>query len=123
MANKKVEPSEWYEELLPLKIKESEKMTVSQKNVLAALCFEFLAHTNYAKEHDGWFFCKMETLEKLSTLKHTQFNRIMDLLEAKRVYERIRGTNHKCTNYRLHPKIIELLKKDYDFDEIGKKFS
>ena len=120
MANKKVKPTEDYYDFLPPKLQESTKLTISEKNVLAALCYLYQSHSIYAEKHDGWFFTKQQILEKESELEHAQLNRNLLKLILKKAVERKSGTNHKCSHYRLHHKIVELLPKnegDFELEE------
>lgn len=107
--NKKVKPTEDYHDFLPDRVKESTKLDQSEKNVLATLCFHRLNYSKYAAEHNGWFYTSQKEIEEGAELSHMQANRILLKLIVKRVIERKSGTNHRCTHYRLHPAINELL--------------
>lgn len=109
MANRKVKPTEDYYDFLPQRLQESTKLDQSEKNVLATLCYCRLNYSIYAEEHDGWFYTSQKDIEEGSRLSHMQANRILLKLEVKKIIERKSGTNHRCTHYRLHPKIVELL--------------
>lgn len=109
MANKKVKPTEDYYDFLPQRVQESTKLDQSEKNILATLCFFRMNYSIYAEEHDGWFYTSQKDIEDGAELSHMQTNRILLKLETKKVIERKSGTNHRCTHYRIHPKIAELL--------------
>lgn len=109
MANKKVKPTEDYYDFLPTEVQNSTKLDISEKNVLSTLCFHRLNYSIYAEEHDGWFYTSQKDIEEGAELSHMQTNRILLKLTLKKLIERQSGTNHRCTHYRLHPKIVELL--------------
>lgn len=111
MANKTVKPSEDYYDFLPQRVQESDKLNINEKNVLATLCFYRLNYSIYATEHDGWFYISQKELEEGSNYSHMQLNRILLKLILKKIIERKSGTNHRCTHYKLHPKIDTLLPK------------
>lgn len=112
MANKKVKPSEDYYDFLPQRVQESTKIkTISEKNVLATLCYEYMSHSIYAKEHDEWFYCSLKEIMEGCGLEYSQVKKVMLKLATQKLIERKSGTNHRCTHYRLHPKIVELLPK------------
>lgn len=113
MANKKVKPCEDFE-FLPQRVQESTKLDMSEKNVLATLCFFRLNYSIYAKEHDGWFYTSQKELEEGSDFSHKQLNRLLLKLSLKGLIQRKSGTNHRCTHYKLHPKIDELLPQTND---------
>lgn len=113
MANKKVTPCEDFE-FLPQRVQESTKLDMSEKNVLATLCFFRLNYSIFASEHDGWFYTSQKELEDGSGYSHKQLNRLLLKLSLKGVIQRRSGTNHKCTHYKLHPKIDELLPQPND---------
>lgn len=122
MANKAVKPSEDFKDFLPTRVQESEKLNINEKNVLATLCFYRLNYSIYATTHDGWFYISQKELENDTNYSHMQLNRILLKLLAKKVIERKSGTNHRCTHYKLHPKIDELLPKiegDYANDTLA----
>lgn len=110
MANNKIEACE-NQEFLPKEVAESAKanLNTAQKNLLGTLCFYYLNHSIYAAEHDGWFFKDQKTLFDESNLSEAQGKRVMLKLVFKRLVERGSGTNHKCTRYRLHARIRELM--------------
>lgn len=110
MANKKVKPTEDYH-FLPTEVQESTKLSTTEKNLLATLCFFRLNYSIYAEEHDRWFYTSQKELEEGAELSHKHLNRVLIDLILKKVIERKSGTNHHCTHYRLHPKIDELLPK------------
>lgn len=109
MANKKVKPTEDYYDFLPPRLQESTKLDQSEKNILATLCYCRMNYSIYAEEHNGWFYTSQKDIEEGAELSHKQTNRILLKLTANKVIERKSGTNHRCTHYRLHPKIVELL--------------
>jgi hypothetical protein len=114
MANKKVKPSEDFYDFLPQRVQESTKLGISEKNVLATLCYYRLKYSDYAKEHDGWFYTSQKELEEGTELSHAQLNRVITKLRYNKPssIQTKSGTNHRCTHYKLHPKIDELLPKD-----------
>lgn len=115
MANKKAKPSEdWY--FLPQRVQESIKLDITEKNVVAALCNCYYTFNDYALEHDGWFYTTQKNLEELTELSHKQLNRILNKLQLKTIIERKSGTTNHPTQYRLHPKIVELMPKLPKFD-------
>lgn len=112
MANKKAKPTEDYYDFLPQRVQESTKIkTISEKNVLATLCYEYMSHSIYAEQHNGWFYCSHKDIMDGCELESAQLKRVLTKLEIQRLIERKSGTNHRCTHYRLHPKIVELLPK------------
>ena len=112
MANKKVKPTEDYYDFLPTEVQNSTKIkTISEKNVLATLCYEYMSHSIYAKEHDEWFYCSLKEIMEGCGLEYSQVKKVMLKLATQKLVERKSGTNHRCTHYRLHPKIVELLPK------------
>lgn len=108
--NVKIKPCE-NQEFLPKEVAESEKanLDTAQKNVLGTLCFYYMNHSIFASEHDGWFFKDQKTIFEESNLSPAEGKRVLLKLVFKRLVERASGTNHKCTLYRLHPKIRELM--------------
>lgn len=108
--NAKIKPCE-NQEFLPKEVAESEKakLSTAEKNVLGTLCFYYLNHSIYAAEHDGWFFKDQKTIFEESNLSPAEGKRVLLKLVFKRLVERASGTNHKCTLYRLHQKIMELM--------------
>ena len=112
MANKAVKPSEDYMEFLPEKVQKSTKIkTLSEKNVLATLCFYRLNYSNYATTHDGWFYCSHADIMEGCGLKEAQLKRVLTKLELQTLIQRKSGTNHRCTHYKLHKGIDVLLPK------------
>lgn len=110
MANKKVKPSEDYYDFLPEAVQNSTKIkTISEKNVLATLCFQYLSHSEYASEHNGWFYCTLKEIMEGAGIEFAQVKRIMTKLEIQKLIERKPGTTHHPSHYKLHPKIVELL--------------
>lgn len=110
MANKKIKPSEDFYDFLPQEVQESTKIkTISEKNVLATLCYEYQSHSIYATQHNGWFYCSLEELKDGCGIERSQLKKVLLKLITQRLIERKSGTNHHCTHYRLHPKIVELL--------------
>ena len=110
MANKKVKPSEDYYDFLPEAVQNSTKIkTISEKNVLATLCFQYLSHSKYASEHNGWFYCTLKEIMQGAGIEFAQVKRIMTKLEIQKLIERKPGTTHHPSHYKLHPKIVELL--------------
>lgn len=112
MANKKVKPSEDFYDFLPEPVQNSTKIkTISEKNVLATLCYEYISHNVYALNHDGWFYCSHKEIMDGCELEFAQLKRVLVKLEIQKLIERKPGTNHRCTHYRLHQAIVELLPK------------
>lgn len=112
MANKKAKPTEDYYDFLPKEVQESTKIkTISEKNVLATLCYERLSHSIYAEQHNGWFYCSHKDIMDGCELESAQLKRVLTKLEIQRLIERKSGTNHRCTHYRLHQAIVERLPK------------
>ena len=108
MANRKSKPCEDWE-FLPIRLQESTKLDISEKNVVATLCFYRLNYSNYATEHNGWFYTSLNEIAEGSKMSLAQTKRVLLKLSVKKVIERKSGTNHRCTHYKLHPKIDELL--------------
>lgn len=121
MANKKVKPSEDFYDFLPKAVQDSTKIkTIAEKNVLATLCYQYLSHSNYAKENEGWFYCSLDEILERCGVEKAQLKRVLIKLILQRLIERQSGTKHRCTHYRLHHKIVELLPKvegDYAANE------
>ena len=117
MSNRKITPCE-NQEFLPPQVADSEKakLDTAQKNVLGTLCFYYLNHSIYASKHDGWFFKDQRIIFDESNLSEAQGKRVILKLILKRLIERVSGTNHKCTRYRLHPGIVNLLPKNPEIE-------
>jgi len=117
MSKRKVKRcSDW--EFLPVEVQKSKKIkTITEKNVLATLCFQYLSHSIYASKNDGWFYCSQKDIENGSNIEHSQVNRVLLKLIMQRLVERKSGTNHRCTHYKLHPSIVELLLKSVEIEE------
>lgn len=113
MANRKAKPCEDWE-FLPPRLQESTKLDISEKNVVAALCYFRMRYRDYAKENDGWFYAKQIELEEESDVKHAQLNRILLKFELNKTIQRKSGSTSHPTHYKLHPMIEELLLKKYN---------
>lgn len=113
MANRKAKPCEDWE-FLPPRLKESTKLDISEKNVVAALCYFRMRYRDYAKENDGWFYAKQIELEEESDVKHAQLNRILLKFELNGTIQRKSGSTSHPTHYKLHPIIEELLLQKYN---------
>ena len=108
MANKRIKKCGYFE-FLPTEVQESKDFDLGEKNVLAVLCFEYQAHSNYAKEHNGWFYKDAKTMAEEAEFEERQFQRIIVKLELKGAVRKKSGTNHKCNHYKINPKIVELI--------------
>lgn len=108
MANRKAKPCEDWE-FLPTRLQESTKLDISEKNVVATLCFYRMNYSIYAKEHDRWFYVSLNEIAEGASMSIAQLKRVLIKLITKKVIERKSGTNHRCTHYRLHSKIDELI--------------
>ena len=123
MGNKKQKKCDYFE-FLPKEVQESKKLKLNEKNVLGVLCFEYLAHSNYANEHNGWFYRDSNIMAIEAGFEdRKQFQRITKILELKNIIRIKSGTNHRCNHYKINPKITDLLPKQKeldwdDFDEI-----
>lgn len=106
-------------EFLPVDYREREDLELTDKNVLASLCYFYLRHSDYVAEHNGWFFKSGEELEAESGIDKRTVYRSLVKLELMGLVKRKTGTNHKCTHYKLNPKITKLLPKpkNEDFEE------
>ena len=113
MANRKAKPCEDWE-FLPPRLQESTKLDISEKNVVAALCYFRMRYRDYAKENDGWFYAKQIELEEESDVKHAQLNRILLKFELNKTIQRKSGSTSHPTHYKLHPIIEELLLQKYN---------
>lgn len=102
---------------LPIEYREREDLNLTEKNVLATLCYFYLRHSDYVAEHDGWFFKSGEELGVESGIDERTVYRTLVKLELKGLVKRKSGTNKKCTHYKLNPKITELLPKNEEFEE------
>lgn len=111
MANKKVTPTEDFYRFLPKRIQESKKLELMEKNVIATLCFFRLNFSNYAETHNDWFYIDQKQIEEGSECSNATLNRVLKMLEIKTLIQRKSGTKYRCTYYKLHPKIVELLPK------------
>lgn len=102
MANKKIKVAE-NQEFIPQEFVDATniKLTTAEANLLGTLCFYHLNYSIYVAEHDGWFFKDQKTLFEESYLSPADGKRVMLKLIFKRLVERISGTNHRCTMYRL----------------------
>ena len=108
MAKKKIVPCENFE-FLPEDYQKSETLIMSEKNVLATLCYFYLRYSDYVATHDGWFFAKASEISKESGIDEATMFRILVKFEIKRLVYRKSGTNHRCTHYKLCQKLTELL--------------
>lgn len=100
------------QEFIPQDFAESEKakrLDTAQKNLLGTLCFYHLNYSIAVAKNDGWFFKDQETLFRESNLSPAEGKRVILKLVLNRLVERIPGTNHKCTMYRLCKDIRELM--------------
>lgn len=113
MANRKAKPCEDWE-FLPQRLQESTKLNITEKNVVATLCYFRMRYRDYAKENDGWFYAKQIELEEESNVKHAQLNRILLKFELNGTIQRKSGSTSHPTHYKLHPVIEELLLKKYN---------
>lgn len=113
--NKKMKECENIE-FLPDEYRGCTDLDLSEKNVLATLCYCYLRYSDYAAEHNGWFFTAGKELGEETGIDERTVYRILVKLELKGLVKRKRGTNHKCTHYKLHPSITELLPKGEDFE-------
>lgn len=113
---KKIEECENIE-FLPDAYRDSTDLNQSEKNVLATLCYCYLRYSDYVAEHNGWFFTSGKELEQESGIDVRTVYRILVKLKLKGLIKSKSGTNHKCTHYKLNPKITELLTKSEDFEE------
>lgn len=115
--NKKILPCENLE-FLPQQVADSEKAKLdqTQKNVLSTLCYLYQRYHDYALKHDGWFFASADELESESKVDKSTVFRTLTKLELKNLMYRRSGTNHHCTNYKLHPAIVELMPKMPEYD-------
>lgn len=113
MANRKAKPCEDWE-FLPQRLQESTKLNITEKNVVAALCYFRMRYRDYAKENDGWFYAKQTELEEESDVKHAQLNRILLKFELNGTIQRKSGSTSHPTHYKLHPVIEELLLQKYN---------
>lgn len=117
--NKKIARCE-NQEFLPQEFAGSERskrLNTAQKNLLGTLCFYYLSYSIYAAEHNGWFFKDQETLYKESNLSPAEGKRVMLKLIFNRLVERIPGTNHRCTSYRLCKEIRDLMPQNPETEE------
>ena len=115
--NKKIKECENVE-FLPEPVRDSKKLDEAEKNILGTLCFYYLNHSIYASKHDGWFFKEQKSLFEESYLSEAQGKRVLLKLIFKRLIERVSGTNHKCTHYRLCKEIRELMPQNPETDDV-----
>ncbi len=115
--NKKIKECENVE-FLPEQVRNSKKLDEAEKNILGTLCFYYLNHSIYASKHDGWFFKEQKSIFEESNLSEAQGKRVLLKLVFKRLIERVSGTNHKCTHYRLCKEIRELMPQNPETDDV-----
>lgn len=108
MANKKQKKCEDWD-FLPPTFQNRKDLTLSEKNVLASMCFYHIYYSNYRKQHEGWFFREQEKIGKDSLVSEAQLKRIILKLIMKNLLARRSGTNHKCTHYKLNEEITKFL--------------
>ena len=116
---KKIKPTESYNDFLPQRLKDSTKIkTLSEKNVLASLCYFYMSYYNYAQSHDGWFFCSHDEIIKDCKLEKAQVKRILVKLEAQTLISRKKQNGFKKpTLYKLHDAIVALMPKLESIDD------
>ena len=68
---------------LPVEYREREDLNLTEKNVLATLCYFYLRHSDYVAEHDGWFFKSGEELGVESGIDERTVYRTLVKLELK----------------------------------------
>ena len=115
MGKEKKKPSYNFENFLPVELQTDSRFLISELNVLAALCFFRYRFSGHASENDGWFFCSQnDIIEQTGDTKKDRvgkatLNRILVKFRIIGLIEIKSGTNHKCTWYKLSPKIEKLL--------------
>lgn len=113
MAKRKIEKCENFE-FLPTEYQEKEGWRLTEKNVLATLCMCHLKYSDFVKDNNGWFYTSIKELSIESGIDDRTVCRIILILRLRELVATKKGTNHRCTWYKLSPKIVELLPKIED---------
>lgn len=110
------------QEFIPQEVRESDesRLDTAQLNLLGTLCFYHLNYSIHVAQNNGWFFKDQQTLFSESNLSPAEGKRTMLKLVLKKLVERIPGTNHKCTAYRLCKDIRDLMPtEEIDLEEMA----
>lgn len=120
MANKKQEKNEFYN-LLPIGLKKSKGLTLTQKNVLATLIYLDWEHPEVIEKNDGWFFESLPKLEGMTNLTKPTILKSFAVLEKKGLIIRKVGsfknkiaTQYKLNHFLLHNYDKKSVKNDDD---------
>ena len=118
MAKRKIEKCENYE-FLPMEIQEKQDLILTEKNVLASLCMFHLKYSDFVRDNNGWFYTAISELSIESGVDDRTVCRTILKLRLKGFVATKRGTNHRCTWYKLSPKIVGLLPEIDDDEEVN----
>ena len=118
MAKRKIEKCENYE-FLPMEIQEKQDLILTEKNVLATLCMFHLKYSDFVRDNNGWFFTAISELSIESGVDVRTVCRTILKLRLKGLVSTKKGTNHRCTWYKLSPKIVGLLPEIDDDEEVN----
>lgn len=118
MMSKKKKTSYNFENFLPVELQTDSRFLISELNVLAALCFFWYRFSEHVSNTDGWFYCSQKNIiehtgdTKKEQVGRTTLNSILTKFRMLGLIKTKPGTNHKCTWYKLSPKIEELLQQN-----------
>ena len=108
MSKRKIEKCENFE-FLPIEFQDTEDLITTEKNVLSTLCMCHLKYSDFVKSSGGWFYTSIKEISIESGVNDRTVNRIIVKLRLKSLLATKRGTNHRCTWYKLAPRITEKL--------------
>lgn len=108
MSKRKIEKCENFE-FLPIEFQDTEDLITTEKNVLSTLCMCHLKYSDFVKSSGGWFYTSIKEISIESGVNDRTVNRIIVKLRLKSLLATKRGTNHRCTWYKLAPRIAEKL--------------
>lgn len=110
MANKKVKRCRNFG-FLPLEYQKMDKRTLglTEKNVLATLCYGRLYYSDYARDNDGWFYASLEWIANECSIDVSTVKRTMLELMLKKLVTRKSGKKHQPTHYHLSLELEHLL--------------
>ncbi len=108
MSKRRIEKCENIE-FLPIEFQDTEDLITTEKNVLSTLCMCHLKYSDFVKSSGGWFYTSIKDISIESGVDDRTVNRIIIKLRLKSLLATKRGTNHRCTWYKLAPQIAEKL--------------
>jgi len=108
MANKKQEKNEFYN-LLPIGLKKSKGLTLTQKNVLAVLIYLKYTYSIETEKNDGWFYQNLNGLVEITNLsKPTILSSLLVLKQKEFIsietgcLKEAKANKYKINHFLLH---------------------